>query len=858
MTVARRGPLDKLPLALRFAIRDLIGDRRGFGVFIACIVIGVAAISGVNGLSRALSQGLAREGRVILGGDVSFNLAHRELEQKERVWLEQRGRVDEIALMRAMTQQETAKAENSNPALIELKAVDPGVYPSFGTLDTEPPQSAAQALAERNGVFGLIADPMLLARLDVKTGDRLVLGAARFEIRAVLRAEPDKLAGGVGFGSRVLISFDALKATRLVQPGVIVRYIARLSLPDGPSDDDVAHFADAANAAFPQAGWDIRKRDAVSPQFTRNLERFSQLLTLVALTALVAGGAGVANAVQGLIERKRMAFAILKALGAPASRVFAIALTQVLLMATLAIGAGLLIGAAIPFIGGEALRRAIELPVIVQADFSGLAIGALYGLLVTLVFSLGPLGRAHEIPVAALLRGDTESSRESPLRYRLAAAVAMLALVATVLLSASDKKLAGVFIASVLLAFLLLRGVAALVMRAARALPRARDARLRLAQSNIGRPGSLAPALVLSIGVTVTLLVALALVEGAIHAELARSGTGEIPRFYFIDVPRDETANFDNFLKEQAPGAHIEHVPMMRGRIVAVKGARAETLHVGDDAAWALDGDRGITFSATPPEGAKIVEGAWWDANAKGPLVSMESKVANGLGLALGDEITVNVLGREITARIASMRRVDWRSYGINFVMVFSPDSFKGAPYSEMFTIAYDAPDAEVMDGRLARETSRRFPMAAAIRVKDALEAVDKIAGQLALAARSAAGIAIVTALLALGSAIATGQRARQHDAVVLKTLGATRPWLIAAYVMEFAALATVACLFALLAGGAAAFGIVEGMMKMSFVFLPGTVLATALAALIVTVLLGVAGTWRVLAKKPGPELRNL
>ncbi len=527
-------------------------------------------------------------------------------------------------------------------------------------------------------------------------------------------------------------------------------------------------------------------------------------------------------------------------------------------MATLAIGAGLLIGAAIPYIGGEALRRAIELPVIVQADFSGLAIGALYGLLVTLVFSLGPLGRAHEIPVAALLRGDTESARESPLRYRLAAAVAMLALVATVLLSASDKKLAGVFIASVLAAFLLLRGVAALVMRAARALPRARDARLRLAQSNIGRPGSLAPALVLSIGVTVTLLVALALVEGAIHGELARSGTGEIPRFYFIDVPQDETANFENFLKEQAPGAHIEHVPMMRGRIVAVKGARAETLHVGDDAAWALDGDRGITFSAMPPEGAKIVEGAWWDANAKGPLVSMESKVANGLGLALGDEITVNVLGREITARIANLRRVDWRSYGINFVMVFSPDSFKGAPYSEMFTIAYDAPDAEVMDGRLARETSRRFPMAAAIRVKDALEAVDKIAGQLALAARSAAGIAIVTALLALGSAIAAGQRARQHDAVVLKTLGATRPWLIAAYVMEFAALATVACLFALLAGGAAAFGIVEGMMKMSFVFLPGTVLATALAALIVTVLLGVAGTWRVLARKPGPELRNL
>ncbi len=847
-----------LPISIRFALRDLIGDRNGFGVFIACIVIGVAAISGVNGLSRALSQGLAREGRVILGGDLSFNLAQRELEPSERDWLGQRGRLDEIALMRAMTSLETRRHEESEPALVELKAVDPKVYPTFGSLETEPPKSAADALAEIDGVFGIIADPMLLARLDAKIGDRLVVGAARFEIRAVLRGEPDKLAGGLGFGSRALISLAALKATGLVQPGTIVRYIARLALPNGPTEDDVARAADAANAAFPQAGWEIRKRDSVSPQFTRNLERFSQLLTLVALTALVAGGAGVANAVTGLIERKRTAFAILKALGAPASQVFSIALTEVLLMATLAICGGLLIGAGIPYIGADALRRAIELPVIAETDLGALAVGALYGVLVTLVFSLGPLGRAHGIPVAALLRGEAESLHESPRRYRLAAAGAMIALVATVFVSAADKKLAGAFIGCVLAAFLLLRGVAALTMRAARRLPRARDARLRFAQGNIGRPGSLAPTLILSIGVTVTLLVALALVEGAIHNELERTGASEIPRFYFIDVPQEEVANFESFLKEQVPGGRIEHVPMMRGRIVAVKGARAETLHVGEDAAWALDGDRGVTFSAEPPQGSTIVEGAWWDANAKGALVSMEAKVAKGLGLGLGDEIAVNVLGREITARIANLRRVDWRSYGINFVMVFSPDAFAGAPYSELFTIAYDAADAERIDAGLARATAKRFPMAAAIRVKDALEAVDKIAGELALAARAAAGVAIVTALLALGSAIAAGQSARQHDAVVMKTLGATRPWLIAAYVMEFTLLAAAACVFALVAGAGAAFGLVEGLMKMSFVFLPGTMLATALAALIATVLLGVAGTWRVLAKKPGAELRNL
>jgi putative ABC transport system permease protein len=860
MTVARRGFLNRLPLALRFALRDLLGDPRGFGVFIACIVIGVAAISGVNGLSRALSQGLAKEGRTILGGDISFNLSHREVEPKERAWLEQRGRVDEIALMRAMAQREAATTpDGADPALVELKAVDPSVYPVFGSLETEPREPVARLLALRGDVFGLIADPLLIARLDAKIGDLLTIGAARFEIRAILRGEPDKLSGGVGFGSRVLISFDALKATGLVQPGTIVRYIARLALPGNPSEEEVAAVADASSAAFPLAGWDIRKRDAASPQFSRNLERFSQLLTLVALTALVAGGAGVANAVRGLIERKRAAFAVLKALGAPATRVFAIAMTQVLLMATLAICLGLGIGAAIPYLAGAALERVIELPVVVGMDYAGLAIGALYGLLVTLVFSLGPLGDAHGVPVAALLRGDAESTREKgPLRYRIAGLSAMLALVATVLLSASDKRLAAYFLAAVLAAFLLLRGVAFAATWAARKLPRAKDARLRLAQSNIARPGSLAPALILSIGVTVSLLVALALVEGAIHAELARSGTGEIPRFYFIDVPRDEAVAFESFLAQQVPASSVNHVPMMRGRIVAVKGARAETLHVGEDAAWALDGDRGVTFAARVPQGARIIEGEWWDADTKAPLVSLEAKVAKGLGLGIGDEITVNVLGREITARVANLRRVEWRSYAINFVMVFSPAAFQGAPYSELFTIGYDAANADALDAALARETAKRFPMVASVRVKDALEAVDKIAGQLALAARAAAGVAVVTALLALGSAIAAGQRARQHDAVVLKTLGATRPWLMTAYALEFGALALVACLFAVVAGAAAAFGIVEGLMKMSFVFLPGTVAATALAALAATMLLGLAGTWRVLARKPGPELRSL
>lgn len=858
MSGARRLASLKLPLALRFALRDLAGDLRGFSVFIACIVIGVAAISGVSAVSRSLAQGLAREGRVILGGDVSFALVHRRPAPKEREFLAAHGRLSQIALMRAM-----ARTESGDAALIEIKAVD-AAYPNSGAVKLEPDQPLASALQTRDGVPGLAADSTLIARLGAKIGDRLTIGATPFELRATLVVEPDRLAGGVGFGARVMMSEEALRATGLLQPGSIVRWLTRVSLGEGEavaSDAEVERFAELAAAEFPEAGWDVRKRNAVSPQFSRNQERFTQLLTLVALTALVAGGAGVANAVDGFIAKKRDAFAILKALGAPASRVFAIALFEVLLVAGMAIAGGLALGASFPFLVEAALPRSFELPLAASVDVHGLAIGALYGLLVTLIFALGPLGRAHDVSVARLLRDDVgETPAPLPRRYLLASLGAAILLVAVVMASSTDTRLAATYIATTVAAFLLLRGVASLVMALARRLPRARDARLRHALANIRRPHSLTPALIVSIGLTQTLLVTLALVEGAIHGELAYSEKGKkTPSFFFVDTPKSQVDDFAAFLASSAPDAHVEHAPMMRGRIVAVKGARAETVRAAEDIAWVLEGDRGVTFSPTLPEGSTLVEGSWWEKNVSGPpLVSLEARVAAGLGLSLGDEIGVNVLGREITARVANLRRVEWRSFGINFVMVFSPDAFAEAPYSEIFTVAFDDRNDAARDAALTREAAKHFPTIAAVRVKDALEAIDRIAGQLTFAARAAAAIAILTATLALASAIAASQRARLHDAVVLATLGATRSWLTGAFLMEFAMLGTIASAFSVAAGTGAATFIITTLMKMDFVFLPWPVAATAGGALAFTIALGLAGTWRVLGQRPGPALRRL
>lgn len=842
-----------LPFALRFALRDLLGDPRGFGVFIACIVIGVAAISGVSGLSRSLAQGLAKEGRTILGGDASFSLVSREFSPEQRAFFEARGRLSEISLMRAM-----ARRDDGEAALVEIKAVDPATYPTFGAVALDPDMPLAEALEERNGLPGVAVDPMLLARLDAKLGDAVMIGVSRFMLRAMLRGEPDKLAGGIGFGPRVMMTRAALSGAELATPGSIVRHVIRVTLHVG-ADADVKAFAADAASAFPQAGWESRTRDAVSPQFSRNLDRFAQLLTLVALTALVAGGAGVANAVQGFVERKRAQFAILKALGAEGSRVFRIALAQVLAAASFAILLGLVAGAAIPWGTAQALRDLADLPVSASLDAQGALNGALYGLLVVLIFALVPLGRAHEVPVAALLRDDQRGATLA--RYRAGAAAAAIALAALVMATSFDVKLGAAYVAAAVAAFALLRGAAWVAMRLARGLPRLRNARLRFALANIWRPKSLTPALMISIGLTQTLLIALVLVEGAIHNELARADAGEIPNFYFIDVPKTQTEAFASFLSAEAPGARIEHVPMMRGRIVAVKDADIDKTAVAEDAKWALEGDRGVTFSPTIPANSALAEGEWWPADYAGPpLVSLEQKVAEGLGLTIGDSIRVNVLGREVTAKVANLRRVDWRSYAINFIMVFSPNVFAGAPYTELFTVAYGAPSVaarDAKDARLAREAAKRFPSIVSVRVKDALAAIDNIAGQLALAARAAAGLAIVTAVLALASALASGQRARLHDSVVLKTLGATRLWLATAYALEFGLVGLAASLIAVAAGSAAAYAMTTLLMKIDFAFLPWTTALVSLATLAVTIALGLAGAWRALSRRPGPELRQ-
>jgi putative ABC transport system permease protein len=843
------------PLALRYAGRELRGGLRGFGVFVACIALGVMAIAGVGSVAQSLADGLAQAGSMILGGDLNFVLVQREASDPEREFLDAHGKVSVVATLPTM-----ARTADGRTTLAEVKAVD-AAYPLYGAVSAEPDLPPAALLARTGDSFGAAADPALLARLDLKLGDRIGIGKATIELRSVLKNEPDRLSGGIGFGPRLLLSQEALRATALLQPGSLVRWQYRLRLPAGNATDGaVVGLEQQARADLPNAGWDIRTRKKASPQLERNVERFSQFLTLVALTALLVGGVGVANAVASHLAGKRDAIATMKALGATGTDVFGIYCAQVLLVALLAtlIGAG--IGAGLPFAIVALFGGIIPLPV-APAFYPGeLVLAILYGVLTALAFALWPLGRAHDISVSMLFRDEIAAERRWPRRrYVIATASIIAALAALAIVAAYDRRLAAMFVVSAAVIFLALRLVAVLTMALARRLPRRRSTLMRLAVSNIHRPGALTPSVVLSLGLGLSLLVTLVEIDGNLHRQFAATLPERAPSFFFIDIAAAEAERFDAFVRAQSPASTLERVPMLRGRIVAAGGVKAEDLKPGEGSAWVLRGDRGITFAPSLPAGSRLVEGDWWPANYSGPpLVSLEQRTADDLKLKRGDTITVNVLGRNVSARIANLRTVDWQNLGINFVLVFSPGTFAGAPHTDIATLTFADGGSSTQETALVRALADAFPTVSAIRVKDALDTVDHLVGNLVLGLRGASSVALIAAALVLGGALAAGQRFRTYDAVILKTLGATRPRLVIAYALEYLLIGLAAVIFGVAAGSVTADLVITRVMEFSFVWMAVPALATATFALLVTVLLGLVGTFSALGHKPAEVLRNL
>lgn len=852
--------------ALRFAGRSLRGTVkrafRGFGIFVACLALGVAAIAGVAALGRSFDASLAAQGDLVLGGDVAFSVHHRPLGGAEHDFLTARGRTSDVATLRAM-----ARRDDGTAVLVEAKAVD-DAYPLVGRLaaTTTPGAAAPEAIDGRpllaaSGAgdartFGVLVEDTLLPRLGIAVGDTLTVGSARVRVAGVIVDEPDRLSSGLGFGPRLMMSRAALDASGLLAPGSLVRWHTRLRLAAG---GDPAATVAAAKEAFPAAGWEIRSRKEAAPGLKATIDRFVQFLTLVGLTTLVIGGLGVAHAVTGHLERRREAIAIWKALGATRGFVFLVHALEIGALALLGIALGVGLGAAVPVLFAGPLGGALGLDLVPVFAPDALALAALEGAVTAALFVSVPLGLAVDARPAALLRGEIEIAGRRPRFARIwPAALLAAALLALVVGLSPERRITLPYLGTLVIAFLLLRLVATGLVALARRLPRPRRFETRAAIAAIARPGAPTASIVLSLGLGATLLAALAQVESGLTGALSSTLPKQAPSFFFLDVPSRDADAFRDFLTERAEGGLVADVPMLRGRIVALKGVPVEKAKIAEESRFVLEGDRGVTFSALPPENAEIVEGAWWKPDHAGPpLVSFDAETARNLGLAVGDRITVNVLGRDVEATIASLRRIEWGRLAINFFMVFSPDAFRGAPATRLVTVTFPDGGDPKRELALLAQVVERFPVVSAIRVKDALGRLDEVMRRAAAGVAAVAGFTVVAAILVLAGALTARQEARIRDTAVLAAVGATRRRLLLAFGLEFAVTALAGALFAVAVGTAAAWWVLTRVMKLGFVADPLSVIGVVALTTGLTVGLGLMSTRAALRRRPAEVLRS-
>ena len=693
-------PLAGLALAWRIAQREMRTGLKGFRVFLACLALGVAAIAAVGSLSQSVKAGLMADARVLLGGDVSVRMQHRPIEGPAYTYLKDNAQaLSSVVEMKAMAQ------TDSNRTLVELKAVD-GLYPLTGAVMLEPASNLQSQLSKRDGVWGSVVESGVLAKLGRELGDQVRVGEATFEIRAVLTKEPDRVASIVNFGPRFMVATDALADTGLVQVGSQIRYYDRLTLT--PKQDPKA-FIKQLDEAFPEAGWRVYGPDNAAPGLQRFVDRLTLFLTFAGLTALLVGGIGVLGAVKSYLETKTSTIATLKCLGAPGNLVFQAYLLQVLALSAVGIGIGLMVGTALPFIGIELVRE--HLPVAPQTGIYPIALlkALVFGFLVSATFALWPLAQARETPAANLFRTSVMPNVQWPrLSYMLAVAIGVVVLGALVIYWAEERRFAYWFVLVSIGTIILLRLGASLVMQAAKRVPHPGSAMLRLVLANLHRPGTSTPGVILALGVGLSVLVAVALIQGNITRQVQDAIPDQAPAFFFIDIQSHQVADFDAAVQGVAGAHDLLRMPSLRGRIVEINGVPVDQVDIDSSVRWAVRGDRALTYSATPSEGTEFAGGAWWPEDYQGPpLISFDATVARGFGVGVGDSLTVNVLGRDITAKIASLRKIDWRTLRFDFAIIFAPGTLEGAPHTHIAAIK--APPIRSEERRVGKECRSRW-----------------------------------------------------------------------------------------------------------------------------------------------------
>ena len=837
-----------LRTSIRFAVRELRGGLHGFRIFLACLALGVAAIAAVGTVRSSIEAGLAREGAALLGGDAELDFTYRFASDEERAWMEATAdAVSEIVDFRSMAV--VGSGELEERSLTQIKGVDEA-YPLIGSVALEPNLPLAAALGDQNGRPGAVMERVLIDRLGLEMGDVFRLGTQEFVLTAAIEREPDSAADGFGLGPRTLVLTESLANSSLLAPGTLFNSKYRMDLRDGT---DLETLERDARTQFENSGmrWTDARNGA--PGIAQFVDRLGAFLILVGLSGLAVGGVGVSSAVRAYLAEKTSVIATLRTLGADRTTIFQTYFIQIGILSAIGIVLGIVLGGLAPVLLAPVIEAQLPIPAAFGIYGRPLFEAAIYGALTAFIFTLWPLARAEEVKAATLFRDALSTTRLLPApRYLLviAAGLALLVLVAAYF---SDTWRLTLWTAGGLTGALLLLAASSFLVRwlARRGGGLAKGApALRWALGAISGTREGAASVVLSLGLGLSVLAAVGQIDGNLRTAISGNLPDVAPSYFFVDIQRDQMDGYTARLESDPAVSRIESAPMLRGVITQINGKPAREV-AGDH--WVLSGDRGVTYSEELPTNTRITEGAWWEEGYEGPpLISIAAEEAIEMGLQIGDELTVNILGRDITGTIASFREVDFSTAGMGFILAMNPAALRGAPHSFISTVyAEEGAEADIL-----RDLSRQYPNITAIRVRDAIDQVSDLLGGLASATSYGASVTLLTGFLVLIGAAASGTPARIYEAAVLKTLGASRRRILISFAIRAGLLGLAAGTVALAAGIAGGWAVSRFVMETNFAIIWPSAIAIVGGGVVATLLAGLAFAWAPLAARPAHVLR--
>jgi len=831
-----------------FMLRDLRGASkiRSLWVFCACLILGIALIAVCGSLLQIVRDGFDAQERMLFGGDLKIS-QRRDITDSQQQWLKDNASVSRLLELRTMLG--SADGEFS---VVELQSVD-DTYPLYGEVQLEPDLDLQQAVSQSaDGVWGAAFDAALIEQMSLQVGQLVSIGELQVELRAVITQQPDRSLRADFRGPPVIIDERALNQSGLVSPTSLIDYEYRVR-----TDTDPASLREQLRSAFPDASWEVQTVNERGEFVGRRLNQVASVLLLIGFSTLLIGGLGVANSVNAYLQGKLGTLATLQSLGARAPQVASVYLGQVALLATLASTIGAVIGSSLAWLAARSLQERLPIEPGWHALLLPTVLAIALGVCTAMAFALPTLGRTLNLPTASLIRGNTSHPGRTPRHYVIATAVICALALVLLLWFIPEPAVAATFILCIAVLLLLLEGMVRLIAFVAGKLAHNRllDGRfsLRMAVASLYRPGASLRPMLLSLGTALTLLVASALVIASTWRIIGDTVPERAPSLVFYDLQKNDLDAFDNTV--QGLSGYRDHAvaPLVLGRLTQVNG---EALADSSIAARALEAndEHKLSYRQNNIDNTRVDRGEWWSDNYTGPpLVAMEDREADQLGLKVGDELQFTIMDQQINATLVaiySQARFE-TSFWLEAVFTSNVlDPFIGRHIGSV----YLTPESDIKAQSVLGE---QFPAMVTIRTAKVLAASKSILSAAGLAMMLIAGVSLVASILVMASVVAVNRQRQIYEASVLHAIGTRMSAVIKSVAIEYTLLTIVLSVFAMIAGGTIAQLLMQYWLKIDSTGSAWAGVVVALAASVLCLFAGAVWLMRTLSATPAVLLRR-